>query len=171
MKQVRIVARLLQIITFGLGIIYTVGALWSAFALGSHTHLSLHEEGSIFKIHFPFTERPVLVGEYNVPYILFDFLGPLGLYGLFFFLASGAFKVFSKDPLFTQKGVNALSWFYKGNLLVPLLFLVLASCYVPIEEEGIVLTMVHFVLGIFAYFLAAIFKKGVQLQQEQDLII
>jgi hypothetical protein len=93
------------------------------------------------------------------------------LYGLFFFLAAGTFKVFSKEPLFTQKGVNALSWFYRGNLLVPLLFLVLGSCYVPIEEEGVVLTMVHFVLGIFAYFLAAIFKKGVQLQQEQDLII
>lgn len=171
MKQVQIVAKALQVITFLLGLIYSAGALWSLIALAGNTHLSLHDQGSIFKVHFPFIEKPILLGEYNVPYIVFDFIGPLALYGLFFFLAARVFKVFAKEPLFTKQGVDSLSWFYRGNLFVPFVFLLIGSFYVPIEEEGIVLTMVHFLLGIFAYFLAAIFKRGVQLQHEQDLII
>ena len=50
--------------------------------------------------------------------------------------------------------------------------MVLLAVIFSIIDEGVfVLVLLHAILGIFAYFIAAIFQQGVQLQTEQDLII
>jgi len=67
--------------------------------------------------------------------------------------------------------VRNLRVFYLANLILPSFSLIISSVFVPIENVIIALVVVHFVLGIFAYFLAAIFKQGLKLQNEQELFI
>ena len=55
---------------------------------------------------------------------------------------------------------------------MPSLTILLASIFAGEIEEGLEwVAIIHFFLGVFAYFLAAIFKQGLQLQNEQDLFI
>ena len=95
----------------------------------------------------------------------------LFLVGLFFGLLSNVFKLFFQPKLFTQNGVTHLKRFYVANMILPTIALVLASVYTEVEELAIFFVVIHFFLGIFAFFLAAIFQQGVNLQNEQDLII
>ncbi|WP_337044987.1 DUF2975 domain-containing protein [Emticicia sp. 17c] len=106
-----------------------------------------------------------------MPYIVFDFLSPLGLYGLFFLLSSNVFKVFFQPKLFSQWGVRQLQLFYVANLCLPALTIMLASIFSLVDDIAIILIVLHFILGVFAYFLSAIFKQGLKLQNEQDLFI
>ena len=39
------------------------------------------------------------------------------------------------------------------------------------EIDGIVLIVLHAIIGVFAYLIAAIFKQGLDLQNEKDLFI
>ncbi|MDQ8014365.1 MAG: DUF2975 domain-containing protein, partial [Flavobacterium nitrogenifigens] len=105
------------------------------------------------------------------PYVLFDFLAPLSLYGLFFLLSSNVFKVFFQPKLFTQTGVLHLKRFYLSNLFIPSIVIFFAFFFVPLDNEVALFIILHGMLGAFAYFLAAIFKQGLNLQNEQDLFI
>jgi hypothetical protein len=113
----------------------------------------------------------MLLGDYNTTYIVFYFLVPLIFYGLFFLLLGNVFRVFYQPRLFTAKAVRHLQVFYLGNFIVPLLVMLSTALFATLDEMHIVLTALHYVVGIFAYFLAAIFRQGVQLQNEQDLYI
>ncbi len=80
-------------------------------------------------------------------------------------------EFFFQSKLFTQQNIVHLRRFYLLNLTVPIVATVLSSFFVPVEGVVWALATVHFVLGAFAYFLAAIFQQGLNLQREQDLII
>jgi hypothetical protein len=56
-------------------------------------------------------------------------------------------------------------------LALPIIALILASLAIPIEGGVTALAFMHVLLGVFAYFLAAIFKQGLEIQNNQDLII
>ena len=59
-----------------------------------------------------------------------------------------------------------------ANITLPFLEIVLASIFAGKIEEGLeFVAVIHFFLGVFAYFMAAIFKQGLQIQNEQDLFI
>jgi RsiW-degrading membrane proteinase PrsW (M82 family) len=73
--------------------------------------------------------------------------------------------------LFTSYGVKHLRLFYQANCIIPGLVVLLSSFFERVETESIVMVVLHFTLGVFAWFFAAIFKQGVQLQNEQDLYI
>jgi purine-cytosine permease-like protein len=62
-----------------------------------------------------------------------------------------------------------LSRFYLTNLIVPAAFLVLLAFFGHEIIDILRITLLHLVIGVFAYFMAAIFKQGVHLQEEQDL--
>lgn len=172
MQNVKIVSKILFYLTRFLAILYFLISAHSIIALITKWALTTKDNGKYFQICFPFTQKPFLVGDNNLDYMIFNFLLPLSLYGLFFLLVSNVFKVFFQPKLFTLNGIKHLKWFYLANLIFPSLSVLLASIFTnKVEDPGEFLIVLHFILGIFAYFLAAIFKQGLNLQNEQDLYI
>lgn len=148
---------------------YAILAVFSSISLLTGWFLKF--KGDYFNIQIPFTEKTFLIGERNLPYIIFDFLMVFVLYSIFFWLLSNVFKTFIQPKLFNKKSINRLRYFYLSNLFIPSLATLLACLFSNIDSTVIMLIILHFVLGIFAYFMAAIFKQGVNLQNEQDLFI
>jgi len=171
MKTTYFVSKILFYVTRFLSIVYFTLSLYSLLTLSTGWFLNFQDNGKYFQIYYPFTEHPLMLGDYNLPYIIFEFLSPLSLYGLFFLLISNVFKVFFQPKLFTQNGINHLRRFYLVNLFLPSIVIFLASIFVSLDNEVSIFIVLHFMLGIFAYFLAAIFKQGLNLQNEQDLFI
>lgn len=171
MRTTYIVSKILFYVTRFLAIVYFTLALYSVLTLSTGWSLTFKDSGKYFQVCYPFTDYPLMLGDYNLPYIIFDFLAPLSLYGLFFLLISNVFKVFFQPKLFTQNGINHLRRFYLANLLLPVITIFIASIFVPLDNEVSIFIVLHFMLGVFAYFLAAIFKQGLNLQNEQDLFI
>lgn len=171
MKTTYFVSKILFYVTRFLSIVYFTLSLYSLLTLSTGWFLNFQDNGKYFQIYYPFTEHPLMLGDYNLPYIIFEFLSPLSLYGLFFLLISNVFKVFFQPKLFTQNGINHLRRFYLVNLFLPSIVIFLASIFISLDNEVSIFIVLHFMLGIFAYFLAAIFKQGLNLQNEQDLFI
>ncbi|MCR4034070.1 MULTISPECIES: DUF2975 domain-containing protein [Flavobacterium] len=171
MKTTHIVSRILFYFTRLLAVVYFFLAAYSVFTLVTGLFLTFKENGKYFQVCYPFTSHPLMLGDYNLPYILFDFLAPLSLYGLFFLLSSNVFKVFFQPKLFTQNSVVQLKRFYLSNLFIPSIVILFAFFFVPLDNEVALFIILHGMLGAFAYFLAAIFKQGLNLQNEQDLFI
>lgn len=172
MKNVKIISIILFYITRLIAILYLATTLYSFISIITEWSYITRENGQYFTICLPFTEIHFLNGENNWGYKFFNFLIPIGFYGVFFLLVSNVFDVFKQPKLFTQNGVNQLKWFYMANLTLPYKTIFLAKIFAGKIEEGLEwVAVIHFFLGVFAYFLAAIFKQGLQLQNEQDLII
>lgn len=171
-KSVKIVATPLFYITRILAILYLATTLYSLVSLLTEWSYFTKDSEKYFAICYPFTDKPFLNGENNWAYKVFNFLIPIGFYGLFFLLISNVFKVFKQPKLFTQYGINQLRYFYLANLTLPWITILLASIFAGKIEEGLEwVAIIHFFLGVFIYFLAAIFKQGLLLQNEQDLYI
>lgn len=170
MKTVRTISKLLEIITRILAAGYFASFMLSVTSFSTGWSLNLISDNRRFEICYPFTQTPYLLGEYNDGYILM-FLLLLGLYALFFFLVGNVFAVFSKPKLFTAYGIRQLRLFYLGNLVLPLASAVLISLFYNMESPAGILITLHILLGVFTYFMAAIFKEGYQLQTENDLIL
>lgn len=171
MQTVKIVSRILFYFARLLSFLYAAMAINSLIALSTGRWLLLDDTGKFFKVCFPFTQRAYLIGDYNLPYIIFDFLLPLALYSLFFLLLSNVFKQFHQPRLFTHKGVTHLTRFYRSNFIVPGVAVLLSAFFSVVDDIALPIIFFHAVLGIFAFFLAAIFKQGLRLQSEQDLFI
>lgn len=171
MKTTHLVSRILFYFTRFLSVVYFFLAAYSVFTLLTGLFLTFKENGKYFQICYPFTSHPLMLGDYNISYIIFDFLAPLSLYGLFFLLSSNVFKVFFQPKLFTQNGVVHLKRFYLSNLFIPSIVILFAFFFVSLDNEVWLFIVLHGMLGAFAYFLAAIFKQGLNLQNEQDLFI
>jgi hypothetical protein len=171
MKSAKTVSKILFYVTRLLSFFYFFITLLSIFALSTGLGLGFRENGKYFQVYYPFTKTPFLNGDNNSTYIIFYYLLPITLYALFFLLAGNVFKVFFQPRLFTANGVKHLKVFYLANLILPGLALVLTSIFAEVLDAMEILTAVHFILGVFVYFLAAIFKQGLNLQNQHDLII
>lgn len=121
-----------------------------------------------FTIFLPFTKTPFLLGDYTGSF-LFTNLFTILFYGFFLWMLSGVFHAFRQQKLFTYKGVIQLSRFYIINLMMPVLFLLLLIFFRNETSDLIRIMFLHLVIGVFAFFMAAIFKQGLILQKEQDL--
>jgi hypothetical protein len=119
---------------------------------------------------YPFTSKPFLLAENTGEYITQMVLG-IGFYGLFLLLLSNVFLSFSREKLFTTQNIRNLQWFYRANLTLPITVFFLLSLFSQAEDEMMIIVVLHGILGVFAFFMAAIFKQGVNLQNEQDLYI
>jgi hypothetical protein len=114
MNGTKLFSRILFYITRLLAVFYFLCTALSLLALTTHWGLGLTEDGKYFHVNYPFTTKPFLNGDYNAHYIIFYFLGVLGLYGLFFLLVSNVFKVFFQPKLFTVYGID-YQFFYGGG--------------------------------------------------------
>ncbi len=172
MNSVKLISNILYYFSKFLGIIYSIIAVYITFSILTKWSFIERDGGKYFSICFPFTDIRFLNGENTWAYMLFSFIIPIAFYGLFFLLISRIFKIFTKEKLFTQQGVDDLTIFYRINVTLPWVTLCLAYFFCNGIEEGLdMLAVIHFLLGIFTLFLAYIFSKGVKLQSDQDLII
>lgn len=156
-----IVYLLTAVYTLGVVLLYTVTSSTSA-------PIRILPNGG-FQIYYPFTTTPFLLGEYNAWYIGTSVL-TISFYGLFLWLLGDVFYSFKQTKLFTRKGFLKLSRFYIANLTIPILIFILLASFGKELNDIIRITFLHLVVGVFAFFMAAIFKQGLNLQDEQDLI-
>jgi hypothetical protein len=123
-----------------------------------------------FNIFFPFTATPFLAGDYTAEYMLTS-TGTVLLYSLFLWLLSAVFRTFKQQQLFTPKGVSRLERFYIFNLGVPVLCLLVLTILDYQIRDALIIVFLHLMIGVFAFFMATIFKQGLLLQEEQDLTL
>jgi membrane-associated HD superfamily phosphohydrolase len=176
METTRILGRILYYLTRLAAWLYLATGLYAfgvflvyRFSPSDSVPLEIFEPGN-FHIFYPFTRIPFLVGEYTKIY-MFTILAILFGYGIFLWLLSKVFYAFSLKKIFTTKSVKDLSSFYFLNLVVPVSILLFYFFVGESLADIVVITCLHFVIGIFAYFMAAIFRQGLLLQEEQDLTL
>lgn len=172
MKRVRMIASSLYYLSRAVAIPYFATALYSMVCMV--LNLSGYQvigDGKRFVINYPFSNSPFLIGDDVRFYYKFELIAFLALYGLFFWLLGNIFSTFREKKLFTLQGVKRLQIFYLLNFVIPVCFLIGHVIYNYEVMLLIVLTLLHAVVGIFAYFMAVIFKQGLNLQNEQDLYI
>jgi Protein of unknown function (DUF2975) len=176
MKAVRLIANILFYLTRTAAVLYLATTLYTLLVIAlaeagvSWAPIEISGDGG-FSIFYPFTKTPFLLGDYNGKYLAMMIV-LIGFYGLFLWLLSEVFNAFRQQKLFTPKNVRRLVRFYITNLTVPLPALIITAFF---YNEGLrdvtVITFLHLVIGIFAFFMAAIFKQGLVLQEEQDLTL
>ena len=175
MKAVRIIAGILFYVSRAMAILVLLVVLYASglFLLhylypGTAIPLDVSEYYNTFQIYYPFTRKIFLLGDYSREYLL-SYLITVLFYDLFLWLLADVFLAFRQVKLFTKKSVHRLSRFYLLNLLVPFLFLILFLVFKEAFSDVARIVLLHLVIGVFAFFMAAIFKQGQVLQEEQDL--
>jgi hypothetical protein len=169
MKAVRVIASFLYHLTSLLSILYLLTGLYSLVVI-MVPGMPIRVTDGVFEIYYPFTKSPFLLGDYTRSFFTTMWLTTFG-YGIFLWLLSRVFKTFKQQKLFTSIGVKRLSAFYIVNLVAPITILILLAIAGQGINEMIIITGLHAILGIFAFFMAAIFKQGLLLQEEQDLTL
>ena len=171
MNSVKLIANILLHLTRLLALIYFITFLYALITLESKSgSLMLHDANRQFILYLPLTHIPFLLGFYNPVYIWIEFLPLFILYAFFFLLLSYVFDVFTQERLFTYKGYNYLRVFYLANFTIPLMMLFLTEMLSEASFDAWAIVGLHLLLGVFIFFMAAIFKQGLKLQDEQDLI-
>ena len=171
MDKTKLAAKIASILGRIMAIGYISTALYSLLCLATKLFVTPYGEGQFMHINFPFSQTPFLNIDNNAAYIICSFLLPIILYGIFFWLVANLFSVFSKPKLFTILNLLQLKRFYLFNWLVPFPALIISSFFVETESIVWLLATIHGILGVFAWMVAAIFKQGLQLQNEQALFI
>lgn len=171
MKTTRIISAFLFYLVRIISLFYFATTLYIIIVTSLKTTALRILENNRFAVCYPFTNKNFILGsEYNLAYII-EMVVTLAFYSLFFFGLSNVFKAFKQTKLFTCKGVFHLKVFYITNLLIaPIVFGIIS---IQPKEDFPYLAMIvaHAIIGIFAFFIAAIFQQGVNLQTDQDLII
>jgi Protein of unknown function (DUF2975) len=173
MKAVKGIASLFFYLTRLAALVYFllaayVGIVLLLSRLTSNLPIQIREEG--FVIYYPFTKTPFFLGDYSAAYIVPTLLTIL-LYVFFIWLLSEVFNAFRGERLFIPQNVARLTRFYVLNLVGPVgcvLFLLIAG---DIYSNAVIIALLHVLAGIFAFFMAAIFRQGLILQEEQDLTL
>lgn len=171
MKSVKIIASILEKIVKLIALGYLLTALYTLINCSFRAPFFEILDSNRFAINFPFTKQHFLLGsQYTFAYVTEMVLG-IGVYGLFFWVLGNVFKAFKQERLFTKNGLTYLKQFYWFNLG---LYPVIAVVWSMISEEDfpfIAMIIAHSIMGVFIYFMSAIFEQGVNLQNEQDLYI
>ena len=176
MKQVRVIAAGLYYITRIAALLFLITGVYAFIVLALSMYTSMDglpievKTNDGFVIFFPFTKTPFLLGDYTRSYFLLS-TSTVVLYGLFLWLLSCVFKAFRLHKLFIPRSVLRLERFYLFNLGVPVLFLAVLAFSGHELRDAFIIVFLHVMIGIFAFFMAAIFKQGLLLQEEQDLTL
>lgn len=128
-------------------------------------------ENNRFAINFPFSSKHFLLGsEFTTEYVAEMVLG-ITLYGVFFLVLSGVFNAFKQQKMFTHFGIKNLKQFYIFNLFVYPVSVIIWSVITVEDFPFLAMIIAHLIMGLFVFFMNAIFEQGVKLQNEQDLFI
>jgi hypothetical protein len=174
MKTVRLVAGVLFYLSRAASLLYFAGGAYLglvlALAPSAGGSWPLLVQDGHFTVFMPFTRSAVFLGEHSASYIG-TALTAIFLYALFAWLLSGVFNAFRKDRLFTAKNVVRLSRFYLFNLVIPVLTIAALALMGEGSGNAMTIALLHILAGVFAWFMAVIFRQGLILQEEQDLTL
>ena len=125
-----------------------------------------------FKIYYPFTEQNLLTGIYTKSFIINSLISS-SFFTIFSFVCYKITEALSKDYIFNLKTINCfkklawlsilfvpiqiINWFYNLNL--------------KFSADIFYISFIFLSLGIAIFFIIAFFKKGYELQSENDLTI
>ena len=125
-----------------------------------------------FKIYYPFTEQNLLTGIYNKSLIINSLISS-SYFTVFSFVCYKITEALGKDYIFNLKTINwfkklawlsiifvpiqIINWFYNLNL--------------KFSADIFYISFIFLSLGIAIFFIIAFFKKGYELQSENDLTI
>lgn len=171
MNQTKIISKILYYLCMILSAGYLLTVMYTVFCLLTNMGTTTVDNEKYLHINYPFTKTPFLILNNTSSYILFSFLLPITLYGIFFWLSAKVFRVFFQSKLFTIENIKTLKLFYVFNIFLPLPIAIFSNFFVEVEGIIWILVFTHFMLGIFALFLSGIFSQGLNLQNEQDLFI
>lgn len=171
MKLVRIISTILFYLSRILAIAYILTTLHLFISVVFKLPTFEVVENNRFVIQYPFTEKSFLLGsEYTFAYVT-EMVAIIGFYGMFFWLLGNVFQTFMQKPLFTKKGIRNLKFFAIINLAVSPIMFGFLSGFSHEDMPFLAMIVAHLIIGVFAFFLTAIFNEGVGLQDEQDLYI
>ena len=125
-----------------------------------------------FKIYYPFTEQNLLTGIYNKSFIINSLISS-SFFTVFSFVCYKITEALGKDYIFNLKTIN---WFKKlawlSILFVPIQIINwFYNLNLKFSADIFYISFIFLSLGIAIFFIIAFFKKGYELQSENDLTI
>ncbi|MPL54645.1 hypothetical protein SDC9_00111 [bioreactor metagenome] len=125
-----------------------------------------------FKIYYPFTEQNLLTGIYTKSFIINSLINS-SFFTVFSFVCYKITEALSKDYIFNLKTIN---WFKKlawlSILFVPIQIINwFFNLNLKMSASLLYSSFIFLSLGIILFFIIAFFKKGYELQSENDLTI
>lgn len=123
-----------------------------------------------FRINYPFLGIELATGLYKPLLIFLDCFGLLYI-TLFFYFAFNSFKEFSSDRVFSSKAVSNLKKLGYLNLIFSSIILFPTIWMYQISAFALLQFFFIAFFGILILFMVAFFKKGLELQSENDLTI
>jgi hypothetical protein len=145
-----------------------VGGVLLLSRVTSNLPLEIHDGG--FTIFYPFTRTPFFLGDYEQSFIITSLVA-IFIYALFLWWLGEVFNAFRGVRLFTRQNVLRLWRFCMLNLAAPVLAILLLVIIGQSYSNAIMIALLHILLGVFTFFIVTIFKQGLELQEEQDLIL
>ena len=158
--------------------ITTIGSiLLLLFILLSFTFDNFEVINGQFKIEVPLFSELYIKGIYNQSILISIYL-ILIFMSVFFYILSFILNSFKSEKLFTAKVIKHLNLFSILNLVVfPILYFLIHGFII----HGFIIQTPSFrsihnlflslILGVFVLFISEIFKRGLKVQQENDLTI
>lgn len=124
-----------------------------------------------FQIALPLMSETFIKGFYETNIILTITLAML-FFAIFFYLLSNILKTFKAEKLFTQKAIKQLYYFAILNLFIgPSLYFVIHFIMKKSSFNDAHNLILSLLLGVFVLFIRAVFKRGFNVQNENDLTI
>ena len=125
-----------------------------------------------FKIYYPFTEQNLLTGIYTKSFIINSLISS-SFFTIFSFVCYKITEALGKDYIFNLKTIN---WFKKlawlSILFVPIQIINwFFNLNLKMSASLLYSSFIFLSLGIILFFIIAFFKKGYELQSENDLTI
>lgn len=153
-----------RVISIGFGVFLLFFVI--SLALGMHEF-----DNNRFVIDIPFTNSSI--GGLYKANIIATISITLFLYSLFFYLISLIFQTFKADILFTKSAIKRLNYFVAFNLLgTPLFYAIIHFGIMKhTTYRDLPTYILHILLGVFVLFIIAVFKRGFQVQSENNLTI
>ena len=123
--------------------------------------------------------RPPFIGvlveflmSYSIIIMWFTFI----YYSIYFYVLQSFFEIFIAEKIFKNKSIEKLTNFYKLNyvpVIVGIIGIILRySIYDDLSfDEPHFFVLIHLIIAFFLYFYLDLIKKGINIQQENDLTI
>lgn len=123
-----------------------------------------------FQFNMPFSDS-VTTGNYTL-HTLFSIVFFLGFYSVFTFYLFKIFKGMSTDTIFNKGVIRSLKQFAFLNILfIPLFSIILYFIDQSVYDIDPLFILIHLSTGIVILFIIEFFKKGYELQIQNDLTI
>lgn len=161
--------------TFGVGYYnwtYSQNFLSELVEVAKTPQLVPYEFEVYFRFKYPFSNIQMMMGFFTLRTFVFHTFQHL-FFCLFFFFTYKVFKELSQQNIFTTKIIKLLSIFSVINILyAPLLYFIWSYIFNANIDLSLLMTCFAFLfLGVIIFFIIAFFKKGYELQSDNDLTI